>query len=513
MQTLRQKKSIICFFIFFLIANTTLFAQGALHQTKNDTTYSKTHFLWFTGHWSKTKKNVFITTATTDSTESGVMKQGGGSSVTVNPNGSVSINSQSIDDWNKAITKGEDKLEKTEKEMTSPGNEQKEWAYHFNEVALPILDTMKAQWTANKIDKKTDALNPDNEKENQSLQTLANNVSEGCKTMQPKFQAIEDFYHKHHHDKDADFNNPPPPEMEYECMACDTSKEKNYEKTCDAYVDNFFKPESGFMKDALSFIRKLNMLGQYGGFDNYDKPASIDDAMEDKLNPLFSNGGPCAYIYKDEDLNKIVLWMGRRILWRAEKLLRDNKKNYNAVVPVIRVYLQAARQNCLLGNELDFSQNSDMYQIVYNAWSHYYFDLVEKHDWSQLANIPTIFGLDRQFALLGGDDNDKGEHFTKILTILNSFELNIDMDVKGGKDCGYFLSHLKGKAKIAPEFKLGADSCYEWVVIEDQPDEIGQSIKKVNQKLNWICWIMKSSHQHIVQLIQGQKNIPQRLGI
>ncbi len=84
-------------------------------------TSSEQHFLWFTGHWSKTKKNVFITTATTDSTESGVMKIGGGSSITVNTDGSININSQSIDDWNKTITNGENKLEKSEKEMTNPG--------------------------------------------------------------------------------------------------------------------------------------------------------------------------------------------------------------------------------------------------------------------------------------------------------------------------------------------------------------------------------------------------------
>ncbi len=85
MRILQFKIPISFFLSFFLIANTTLFAQETLNHPINDTTYNKTHFLWFTGHWSKTKKNVFITTATTDSTESGVIRMGGGSTVTVNP--------------------------------------------------------------------------------------------------------------------------------------------------------------------------------------------------------------------------------------------------------------------------------------------------------------------------------------------------------------------------------------------------------------------------------------------
>ena len=59
---------------------------------------------------------------------------GGGSTITVNPNGSVNIHSQSIDNWNKEISEGEKELEKTRKEMTSAANEQQEWAYHFNKV-------------------------------------------------------------------------------------------------------------------------------------------------------------------------------------------------------------------------------------------------------------------------------------------------------------------------------------------------------------------------------------------
>ncbi len=349
---------------------------------------------------------------------------------------------------------------------------------------MPLLDTLEAQWAANKIDKKADALNPesDNDKEAKTLQTIYNNVNNWCKTMQPKFKAIEDFYHKHYHDKDASFNNPVPPEMEYECMACDSSKEKNYVKACDAYVDKFFKPESGLIRDCLTMIRQLSFIGRY---DELGGGAAVNATgdINDKLDPLFHNGGTCAYIYHDDDLNKIVLWLVSRCLWRAEKLLRDNRKNYKMVVPVIRVYLGAAKQNCLLGNEVDIEKNRDMYDIVYNAWEHYYFDLVEKHDWSQLANIPAILGIARQYELLGGGEIDNGELIPKIMKILNSFELNIEMDVKAGKDGGYILSHLKGKAKIAPEFRYGKDSCYEWVVVEDKPDELGQPVKKVNQKI------------------------------
>ena len=196
MHTIQPKISITFFFIFFLIANTTLFAQGALNESKQDPSYSKTHFLWFTGYWSKTKKNTFITSTYTDSTESGVIKMPGGNTITVNLNGSVNISSAGIDDWNKKITDGENNLEKTEKEMTSSGNETQEWAYHFNEAAMPLLNGLKEEWSSLKVDKKEDMLNPKQDKQNQEsnesqpYQNFSKDVASGCKAMQPRYRQL-----------------------------------------------------------------------------------------------------------------------------------------------------------------------------------------------------------------------------------------------------------------------------------------------------------------------------------
>jgi hypothetical protein len=58
------------------------------------------------------------------------------------------------------------------------------------------------------------------------------------------------------------------------------------------------------------------------------------------------------------------------------------------------------------------------------------------------------------------------------------------MDIKVGKEGGYMLTHLKGKAKIAPEFAYNEDSCYQWVITEDKPNSLGEPIKKADQKID-----------------------------
>lgn len=475
-----MKKLSILFFL--LIAFHFAYA-----QTKQDST----HFLWFTGHWSKTKKNVFITTATTDSTAGGIIKMSAGNTVTIQKNGSVTIGGAGIDDWNKKIDDGEKKLDETEKQMQSPGEEISEWSHHFNEVEQPLLDTIKARWVENKVDKKNDILSPNKDQskesspEEKNIQKFINDLTKACnETIRPTYQELVNFYNAHKYDKESDYNNPAPPEYEFQCAACDEDAEKNYDEACEKYVENFFKPESGLIKNGLGLIRSLILIGKDQDFG--DSFGLGDPIVQKKVDQVFSKSGPCSFLNNKstDSLNKIVNWLIKRCLWRAQKLVKDYKDNYKVIHPVAEVYLSAARQNALIGSEdVSLDANGDLSKMFYNAFNHYYLNLTEKHDWSQLANIPIIFGLVKQYALLGNKINDQ-EILSKVLKILNSFVLNIEMDIKVGKDDGgYMLTHLKGTAKIAPEFKLGADSCYEWVVTEDKPDEIGQPLKKGSQKI------------------------------
>lgn len=468
-------------FILCITAATCLSAQA---QNK---------FLWFTGHWSKDKKNVFVIDATTDSTQNGVIKMPAGNTVTIAKNGSITIGSACIDDWNKKIDDGEKDLDKTIKDMTSPGHETEEWAYHFNKAAMPMLDSLKADWKSNKIDKKGDALNPElngqhqNNEESQALKNSSNSMSDWCKTIQPKFQAIADFYHAHAKEKYNDLTFPAPPEYELKCMNCDSTAYNNYLKQCDDYVKNFSKPESDYVKDALSIMKKLLLVGRSQGISGNGAGGGTGNAeMDEKLNPLFNNSGSCGYFNK-EDLGHIVQWLMQRLHDKADKLVSKYEKEdvaYKVVYPVQRVYMGINRQCALLGVS-DGNISPEVSKLAYNAYMHYYTQLVEKHDWSQLYNIPQIFSLYKNYALVSGNTTESSDVVTNIFKILNSFQLNVEMDIKIGKNGEYFLTHLKGKAKITPEFDYNKkEKCYNWVIAEDQPDGVGQPVKKLNQKMD-----------------------------
>jgi hypothetical protein len=445
------------------------------------------HFLWYPGHWSKSKKNSFITNAYTDSTDVGIVNVAGGKTITLKSDGSVNMNSGDVDTWNKKITDGVNDLDKIEKQLTDPSNQVQEWAYHFNKVAMSQLDTIKVSWATYKIDKKENVLNPQQDP-GTSMQNSANSLNSWCKEKQPQYQEIIDFYTAHRHDKPSDYNNLTPPEFDFNCIACDTNLVKEHDKEVNDYVQKFFKPESDLIRNGLGMIRQLILMGHSDDVDNTPINVSMDASMKDQADQAFhhdktdpSKSGTCSY-FDSYKLNQAVQFLVMRCLWRADKLLSDNKKNFKTAMPVIRVYLGAAKQNELMGFTVD-ERFSDLGALVKMAYDYYFNKLVKDHDWLQLANIPFILSLSRQYTLLTGQEME-GTDQTKLFKVLNSFQLNIEMDIKVGKEGGYMLTHLKGKAKIAPEFAYNEDSCYQWVITEDKPNSLGEPIKKADQKID-----------------------------
>lgn len=437
------------------------------------------HFLWFTGHW--TKPNTFITDASTDSTEGSIINIPAGKTITVSAGGNVSIGSSDIDEWNKKLNDGIHDLEEKQKELSDPADQGQEWAYHFNQVTMSQLDTIKAQWAGLKIDKKQDVLSPQNESSPNPQQTIIKNAGDWCAKVKPQYDAIIDFYNAHRHDKPSDYTNLPPPEFDFNCVACDTNLVKQHNKQVKDYAEKFFKPEADLIKQGLKIERDLLTSGIVKDVYAADDPAyDIYHALfhNDKSDP--SKSGPCAYLDRSK-LNQAVQFLVMRCLWRADKLLSDNRRNFKVAMPVIRVYMEAARQNEMFGFTVS-ERYSDLGTLVKMAYDDYYNKLAKEHDWSQLANIPFILGLSRQYTLLTNQDIN-GSGFAQIMNLLNHFQLNIEMDAKIGNNGTYLLAHLKGKAKIAPEFAYAENRCYQWVVAQDQPNQLGEPMKKGDQKI------------------------------
>lgn len=476
-------KKITFLFIAFLGLSFSPNAQNHIGSTSSD---SSQHFLWFSGHWSKTKKNTFITAATSENIGGTEMKMGGGSTINISPGGSVTIQSPGIDNWNKKIDDGEKDLDKTINEMKSSSNEIQEWSHHFNEVTLTHLDTMKAQWTRLKINKKENPLNQQDQNDQRVKRFIAD-LSQGCKNMKPQYQAIIDYYNTHLNDESSDYHNPAPPEFDFTCSVCDNNLEKEHEKRINDYANNFFKPESELLRNGFAMLRNLILLDRANDLDNTPVNFIWDNGVKDKINQAFhidksdpSKSGACAY-YNNDQLNKAIKFLIMRMYKRADKLLQDNKNNFKTATAVCKTFMAAARNCELLGFTVN-ENTPELLALLKKAYDYYFNRLTQDHDWSQVANIPVLFGLARNYLLLGGNENDID--ISKLFKVLNSFHINIEMDIKIGKGNGYYLAHLKGKAKIAPEFHYGPDSCYQWVIIDDKPNEIGEPVKKGDQKIN-----------------------------
>lgn len=473
------------FFVACLICFTDLDAQTVPVSLSGN---AQQHFLWYTGHWSKDKKNTFITDPYTDSTEGGLIQIPGGQAITVTKDGGVNMNSGDIDNWNKKISDGLKDLEKTQKNLTDAASKGQEIAYHFNKAAMPSLNDIKKTWTSYKVDKKEDVLNSQQNEKASQLKNFANWLTGFCKEKQPQYEAIIDFYNAHRHDKASDYNNLPPPEHDYNCMACDSNLAKKYKIEDSEYVQKFFQPEEDLIKNGIGIMRALMTIGHSNDIDNSTVSVSVNDEMtqiaaqafhQDKSDP--SKSGACAYLdsYK---LGQAVRFLVMRCLWRADKLLNDNRKNFKAALQVSRVYLLAARNNEMFGFTVQLRMD-DLGLLAKMAFDNYYNKLVKDHDWSQLANIPFILSLGSQYQMTSGHLLEES-YFTKLFKLLNSFQLNIEMDIKIGKEKAYLLTHLKGKAKVAPEFVYSANRCYQWVVAEEQPDQVGNPIKKMDQRIN-----------------------------
>ena len=247
--------------------------------------YFKTHFLWFTGHWND-KKNVFTTTSHVDTELDSVTATGGaGITINVSPQGTVTINSKNVDEWNKKIENGLAILRKTEDELKSPSGDAKEWGHHFNEVTLPVLYDIKEEWKQYKIDSKevlVENENQNNLQEQQAENKFISSMTSWCQNLKPEHDKILAFYRTHKHDKESDLSYPPPPAYSNKCISCDTSLEKLYHIQDSVYTEKFFKPESDMIRTCLGILRNLSLIGRREGSSTWAEPG-----MEDKVENAF----------------------------------------------------------------------------------------------------------------------------------------------------------------------------------------------------------------------------------
>ena len=417
------------------------------------------HFLWFTGHWSKTKKNMFVIGGSIPS----------GSSITVGGDGSVQISGPAVDAWNKRLDQALKSGQQYIQDLDNPQDNIVPETHQLHQLLEPDAKQQQQDLQDLKIDPKQNILDPGT-KPGQSSPTTVNQVAaQYCPQVKADYDEVIGYWKTHAKDKDADLSYPAPPAVDYDCYACDSSLRDKAEQAVDKYVDDFYKEEREHAAKAFAILHQMGLFGLTNGSMDADTYNELFAA--NKKDPTKS--APCSYMSMD-DLSRAALDITIHGYRRAEKMRHDNQKNWQASAAIIKTWATGARNVQLLGcssGQMD-AEFPELAALV-GRGVEYYVEKIRQNDWRQIANLTFILSLMRQQALLGNDNDAAFQDFLKRLQrIWNGFKVTIEMAVKIGKDGGYRIAHVKGQGYVIPAFQRDSNQCYKWVVADENSMDI-----------------------------------------
>jgi hypothetical protein len=437
----------------FLLLSAGVEGQAGLSQTAVSTRGSfnlidSTRFLWYTGHWSTTKKNVFIVGTP-------------GSTLTIGDDGAIHVSGGSVDAWNKWVDQAQKTVDQTVQLLNNPADNQDPATHILYEMMTADADSQKVRVARLKIKPTEDLLSQDL----RDVPLRKDQVTEYCRQAESTFEEVMAFYENNIKNQDDNLKVPPPPQFDYDCYSCDSTLRDEYEKRITEYVLNFREPEHTIIQKAFVVLHKLAISGfliDQGGLNNFEG---------------------CGYL-DIEELSNAAYQTARHLHMRGDKLVSDNASNFQAATAITRVYLGIQRDWLLLagGTPGTTDMLGELDKLYGKAVDHY-MDELKHNDWRQIGNLPIIISTMRDYELLGGKDYTG--YLGQLQKIMNGFELSIDMNIKIGNEIAHKWAHLKGKCHIMPEFSQDKDRCYTWVVAqEDLLSEYGMLRKQTRQTID-----------------------------
>jgi hypothetical protein len=429
----------------------------------------KTSFLGYTGHWSKTKKNTFVV-------DKDSLGHGSGT-LTISPNGSLQTGSPDNVAWNKLVDDALESQKKYEESLNNVEDNLSVSTHHLNQILLADAKASEQNWKSYKIPSENDKQGIESVNTNSALPAIVKD----CQDFKADYDEVINFYHKHKNDKDGDLAVPIPPVLTYECYACDSNLRKQNNNAVERYVQDFIKEEKeliGKANQIMNFLMRMGM-DQFGVFrdDDYEQYFT-----HNSKNP--AKAGACSYISPNE-LSKATQWLSIYLFLRAEKLLRQYRKDYKTFQAVDMTYMTA--RSILLQSEVEENTNDsfkELAEMVYENF-YYYFGELKKHDYRQIGNLPFVFNLLREGEMLNGNEQNFEKNLPKIRDIMNGFTLSINMDIRIGKKGFDRSTHLQGTCKIGPDFVQEQGKCYRWVVLDDsKTDKLGIFKEKEEQQID-----------------------------
>jgi hypothetical protein len=472
-----------------------------------------THFLWYTGHWSKTKKNVFIIDKNGSAGGSGIGNGGSfgtgggnagtggsgsggtgdpgssdgsdGGTITVGQDGKVTMSGGAVAAWNKQMDQAEETADQFVQALNDSHDNLDVPTHKLNEALKPDAEAQKKRVEDLKIPDNQDMLDPSD-----PVKPLSNDQIPGyCQQIKSQYDEIMNFYKQHVKDYEGnDPKNPVPPKFEYTCYVCDPNIQKKYDDEVAQYVKDFMKPEADLITKGNMILHQLAVSGM----------SQEKGIQEDKWEAFFqknkndpAQSGACSYI----ELNTLataIYDIHRHLYARGLKLVLDNLKNYQAIRAIQAAYTATAGQwDIVCDGKSGYQDIFEKLQGIYSLAIEDYMSRIKKSDWRAIADAPFVISLMRDQTLLGGKENYElfMSYLNKMQNFYNAFELHIEMDIKTGEGNAYRIAHVRGKCHIMPQFDVWENQCYQWVVAdEDEKGLFGFPLKKADQGIT--CYVI-----------------------
>jgi hypothetical protein len=456
-----------------------LLLQAQTPPTGSSGLWQPGHFLWFTGHWSKQgNKLTFVIDKGKGSAAGGggslptggagsapagnnpasdpdaPTNPPGGGTIAINPDGSVHLNNNSVDAWNKKMDQALNSEQQYLQDLQDPGDNLDPTTHQLNVLLQPDAQENIDHLKAYKIDPSQDVLST-NDKPAAPAKSLSDIVAKGCGDIKAQYNLVMSYYKNQIKGHSADLNVPPPPQQDLDCYSCDSSLRKIYDTAVAHYIADFLHPEDSMVRKALSLLRSFALLG-----------VSEEAGTYGELGDLWNKNGACSFVDIGA-LSEAVVGITHHLFLRAEKLIELNKKNYKAAKAVIQTYLICAREWAMRCGHVDDDEGFPPIRDLVSLSVDHYISELEHNDWRQIGNLSLIYDELRTYEMFGGTDAKDKEFENRLLKIMNGFEMTIEMDIKMGEEQSYRLAHLKGQCHVIPSFVRDANQCYKWVVADD----------------------------------------------
>ena len=200
----------------------------------------------------------------------------------------------------------------------------------------------------------------------------------------------------------------PPPDASYDyCYPCDEDRKKKYSQDTAEYIRKFFGDHGNMISKAIQVIRYFAISKEKKLPYNAEAAAHMPEKME-----------------KDKDYLRDALMKKIQAAW---DLYKNNAVHLSVLNHLV---LSIHRQYALLGETVPetFPDLNAVGQQMYNTFTKYYDDAVQRRDYTVMLNINWYIGLLRQTTLLYGElpVPDKLYEFMQA----NRFEVKIDADAE-----------------------------------------------------------------------------------